>query len=264
MTVLAYHKVDNKFELGLTNVKPKIFYRQVSELMRYGYEITDSAEVAAATPKNVCLTFDDGYDCFYRNAVPFLISFRAKASVFVITDFIGKTNKWDLRLSYQPFIHMDASQLKEISKLGFEVGSHSRSHKDLTRLDPNLAKSELSDSKKFLEDLLGKEVSSISFPYGRHNAVVADLAREAGYTKLFGLGSAVHDGVIGRIPVYRLDSPAAVRRKVSMNKFEIFKSDFIHSFANVSALISVRRTEKIVQNERVDEHDVAARRAEIR
>lgn len=245
MTVLAYHKVDDKFELGLTNVKPKSFYRQVTELMSYGYEIADLTQLPSANSKSVCLTFDDGYDCFYRNVIPFLMSFRAKAIVFVITDFIGKTNDWDIRLSYRPFVHLSAGQLKEIAKLGFEVGSHSCSHKDLTRLDPKLVKRELVNSKKRLEDLIGNEVGSISFPYGKHDAAVIDQAHEAGYARLFGLGSVVGDGVVKRVPVYRVDTAAAVRRKVAMNKFEIFKSDFIHSFANISALISVRGDEKL-------------------
>jgi peptidoglycan/xylan/chitin deacetylase (PgdA/CDA1 family) len=241
MPVLAYHKVDDKFELGVTNVKPRQFVRQVSALIYHGIEIADPVGQVAIDQRKTYLTFDDGYDCFYRNVVPYLTSIGTKAIVFVISDFIGKKNSWDLRLSYVPFVHMNENQLREISALGFEIGSHSCSHRDLSRLDRKSSWNELANSKKKIEDVIGKEIKSISFPYGRHNCNVADQSREAGYKILFGLGSVVSEGVIGRIPVYGIDSPAAVRRKATMNRFEILKSDFIHSFANISALISIRK-----------------------
>jgi len=237
--VLAYHKVDDKFELGVTNVRPQQFARQISGLMNHGIEFAESGEQAANDPGKVFLTFDDGYDCFFRNVAPFLISVGARATVFVISDFIGKQNSWDLRLSYTPFVHMNENQLREISKLGFEIGSHSCSHKDLSRLDRKSSWDELSGSKKTIEDIIGKEINSISFPYGRHNRDVVDQAHEVGYEILFGLGSTVCEGVTRRIPVYRIDTPAAVRRKAAMNRYEVLKSDFVHSFAWFSALISI-------------------------
>ncbi len=244
MTILAYHKVDNKFEFGLTNVRPKLFIGQISRLAKSGIDLSSSPEKAAADRKMVYLTFDDGYDCFYRNVVPVLLSFGAKATVFVISSYIGRENSWDIRLSYKPFVHMNAAQLREITTLGFEVGSHSCLHKDLTRLDRELVHNELRNSKIEIEDLIGREVNSVSFPFGRYNSAVADTAREVGYEKLYGLGSTGTNGVSERIPVYGIDTPASVRKKVELNRYEIMKSDLIHSFAGISALISVRRKEK--------------------
>ncbi len=239
MVVLAYHKVDEKFELGLTNVKPAQFSRQIDSFGRHGIAIADSVDEDRNGAGNVYLTFDDGYDCFYRNVVPILAAIGAKATVFVISDFIGKRNSWDLRLSFTRFIHMNAVQLREVAKLGFEIGSHSRSHRDLSRLSPESSWNELTSSKKEIEDIIGGEVASFSFPYGRYNHDVVKQAGDAGYKNLFGLGSAAADGVIGRIPVYRIDGTAAVERKAAMNRLEVFKCDLIHSFSNVSALISV-------------------------
>ncbi len=241
MPVLAYHKVDDKFELGVANVKPRQFVRQVSALIHHGIEIADSPDQVAIDQRKIYLTFDDGYDCFYRNVVPYLTSIGTKAIVFVISDFIGKKNSWDIRLSYAPFIHMNENQLREISGLGFEIGSHSCSHRDLSRLDRKSSWNELVNSKKKIEDVIGKGIESLSFPYGRHNHDVVEQSRDAGYKILFGLGSVVSEGVFGRIPVYRIDGPAAMRRKATMNRLEILKSDFIHSFANISALISIRK-----------------------
>ncbi len=244
-TVLAYHKVDDRFELGFTNVPPKSFRKQLTAVAAQGYRIMCDLE-PARSGKSVCLTFDDGYDCFYRNVVPTLDSLGAKAIVFVITDFIGKTNSWDVRLSLRPFKHMNVEQIREVANLGYEVGSHTRSHRDLTRLTPDGLKKELVESKRTLEDLTGTEVDAFSFPFGRYNRPVAEAAFAAGYRKLFGLGSASREGVVPRMPVYRIDSTAAVLRKLELNRVEIMKSDFIHSFANISALLSVRESRKTV------------------
>lgn len=244
MVVLAYHKVDNRFEFGLTNVRPGMFVRQISALKENGIEISASEEEGVQGRKAVYLTFDDGYDCFYRNVVPALISFSTKATVFVISNYIGKENRWDVRLSYKPFVHMNAAQIREIAALGFEVGSHSCSHRDLTRLDRKSVWDELKNSKTEIEDLAGREIESVSFPFGKYNSMVAEIAREAGYLRLYGLGSAGSNGVSKRVPVYGIDTPISVRRKAELNKYEIIKSDFIHSFAEISALISIMRKEK--------------------
>lgn len=244
MVILAYHKVDNRFEFGLTNVRPGMFVRQISALKRNGIEILASAEEGVQGQNTVYLTFDDGYDCFYRNVVPALMSFGTKATVFVISNYIGKENSWDLRLSYKPFVHMNAAQIREIAALGFEVGSHSCSHRDLTRLDRKSVWDELKNSKTEIEDLAGREIESVSFPFGKYNSMVAEIAREAGYLRLYGLGSAGSNGVSERVPVYSIDTPISVRRKAELNKYEIIKSDFIHSFAEISALISIMRKEK--------------------
>lgn len=239
-SVLAYHKVDDRFELGLTNVRPASFRKQIEKLVASGYRVVPGLQPAGSS-KSVCITFDDGYDCFHRNVVPILSSFGVSATVFVISDFVGKTNSWDVRLSYKPFRHMDAKSIREIVALGFDVGSHSCTHRDLTRLSDDSLIKELEDSKKQLEDMTGTEVDAFSFPFGRYNRKTAEAAFAAGYKRLFGLGSASGEGVIPRLPVYRIDTPSAVVRKLDSNRMEIFKSDFIHSFANISALLSVSK-----------------------
>ncbi len=239
--ILAYHKVDDRFELGLTNVKPKTFVRQIQRCIAEGYRIVSGIE-PGGSGKSVCLTFDDGYDCFHRNVVPALEAAGGKAVVFVIADYIGKTNNWDVRLSYKRFKHMSVEQIREVAEMGYEVGSHSCTHKDLTRLTDGVLKEELIRSKKLLEDITGIEVEALSFPFGRYNMSTAEAAFEAGYRRLFGMGSSANEGVIPRIPVYRIDTPGSVLRKVELDKREILKSDFIHSFANISALLSVRES----------------------
>ena len=122
-------------------------------------------------PKNlVAITFDDGYENFYTNAFPLLKKYQAKASLYIMTSVKGKN-----------FLTPD--QIKEIDQSGLvEVGSHTVFHIDLAKASEADAQKELINSKKFLDNLLGKPTLTIAYPFGAYNDQVEKLVREAGYT----------------------------------------------------------------------------------
>ena len=43
--ILCYHKVDTRFELGFTQLEPRVFRRQMETLARLGYRTLGSAEL---------------------------------------------------------------------------------------------------------------------------------------------------------------------------------------------------------------------------
>ena len=127
------------------------------------------------------LTFDDGHVSNYEHAWPILQEFGVNAVFFISTNLIGKSG------------YLDWDQIKELDANGFNIGSHGVNHIPLTNLpDAELAK-ELGESKKMLEDRLGKTVGSFSVPRGFYNARVRRAAESAGYrficTSRFGLNS---------------------------------------------------------------------------
>jgi len=71
-------------------------------------------------------------------------------------------------------------QIKKISR-NFEIGSHGLSHKILTHLDKKTAEVELVSSKKILEELIRRPVSSYAYPFGKFNKISATYVRKAGY-----------------------------------------------------------------------------------
>ncbi|MGC8594124.1 MAG: polysaccharide deacetylase family protein [Candidatus Kryptoniota bacterium] len=235
MVYLAYHKVDTKFEFGMTTTKPDKFRKHICGLIKAGFSFKDLLS------NSVKLTFDDGYECFYKNVVPVLDEFGIKAMVFPIAGFVGLTNSWDIKLSFKRYCHMDRRQIREVAAMGHEVGSHTMHHYDLTLLSSAGVRSELEESKKVLEDIAGREISSLSFPFGRFNQRVIEIGNEVGYRSFFGLGSFSKEGVIPRIPVYRYDTAAAVIRKAKMNRADIAIADAIHSFSAISAKRSLSK-----------------------
>jgi peptidoglycan/xylan/chitin deacetylase (PgdA/CDA1 family) len=128
--------------------------------------------------KKILITFDDGLENIYSNAIEILNEFNFKATIFCVTGFLGRESSWDV---YRGSTHLNAASVRLISSCGHEIGSHSHTHANLPYLSRmNLIK-ELRDSKKILEDITGKEIKSISFPHGSWDQRVWNTAQEEGY-----------------------------------------------------------------------------------
>lgn len=77
-------------------------------------------------------------------------------------------------------------QIKYLSDLGFEIGSHTINHpQDLKKfaLEGNFEKLyyEIDDSKKILEQLTEKTIEWFCYPRGRYNDVIKDVVETFGY-----------------------------------------------------------------------------------
>ena len=105
----------------------------------------------------ISLTFDDGYMSHYDIA-RYLSAIGIRATFFVPTHLKGKY-----------FLSSAPERIVEISNLGHEIGSHSCTHPNLLLLSPSKREYELSESRKWLRDLLGKEIWSFAYPYFLYN-----------------------------------------------------------------------------------------------
>ena len=74
---------------------------------------------------------------------------------FLVPNFIGKFNEWDLRDGEAAEPLMDTDQIREWLQAGHSIGSHSLTHARLTRLTLRDAREEIFASKKKLEDVFG-------------------------------------------------------------------------------------------------------------
>lgn len=94
--------------------------------------------------------------------------------------------KYDLRGTFYVPLHnsrptMSPSQIRELAG-SFEIGAHTVNHVRLTALNENDARREIEDSKKQLEDLLGKPCMVFCFPGGRYRDVHLRMVRDAGFS----------------------------------------------------------------------------------
>jgi peptidoglycan/xylan/chitin deacetylase (PgdA/CDA1 family) len=217
-TIVAFHQTSDRFYPGINNVPPRMFFTILDLLTAWGFELRADSSFDTGRTRAAMITFDDGYE----DNLPVLEALCQRGirpSLFIPTGTIGKTNRWEYSSRLFPARHLTAEQINRVSAMGVIVGSHGVSHRSLTAMNPERRMAELADSKKTLEDLTGKPVDSISFPFGRFNdAVIAD-ARACGYARGFGVNRisrlSIHNlsFIASRHAVYGNDDYYSLRRR---------------------------------------------------
>lgn len=83
------------------------------------------------------------------------------------------------------WLQMTKEEIKMLSRSKWvTVGSHSYYHNDLAKISMLSVKDDLARSKQFLENITGKEIKAMAFPYGSYTREVVASARDAGYSQL--------------------------------------------------------------------------------
>lgn len=182
--ILCYHRLADRCESSLC-MTASLFEEQMRYLKENGYQVISMADLEdflgyrrAIPSKAVVINLDDGYRSTYDIAYPILKRYGFKAGLFIYTDFIGASSN---SLTWE--------QLQEMRAEGFEIGSHSLSHSDLTKKRPGESdeehkertRKELFKSKEILDEKLGQNTTYFAFPYGEYNHQVLSMCEEAGY-----------------------------------------------------------------------------------
>jgi len=84
--------------------------------------------------------------------------------------------------------HIKIANTEQVIQLSkdhlFDIGSHTVNHFCLANVDIELAKQELQNSKKELENILQKPVPSIAYPDGSYTDDVLEASKQIGYSSL--------------------------------------------------------------------------------
>ena len=106
-------------------------------MKKMGYQTINFNELNNSNNnKKFIITFDDGYENVFLNAFPLLKKLGFKATCFIVTNKIGLYNEWDVnKVSYKKMKLMNFDQINEWLLSGFDVGSHSMDHLDLTKIN---------------------------------------------------------------------------------------------------------------------------------
>ena len=182
--ILCYHRITDKCD-SPTCLSPKVFDQQMQYLKKNGYRTISLEQLlcfldftCSIPEKSVIITLDDGYRSAYDVAYPTLKKYGFRATFFIYTDFVAVSRNavtWD--------------QLREMKEDGFEVGAHSISHTDLTQQKEGETRGayqsriahEIGGSKKIIDNKVKQNTIHFAFPFGRQNATVLRLCRQAGY-----------------------------------------------------------------------------------
>lgn len=204
--VLCYHKIERRRELGVTRLSPRRFAVQANALARAGWRTVTLAEFAAcvrgdrrANARELLITFDDAYRGLRDHAFPVLRDVGFSAACFVITDFAGRLNRWDVAYGGRRFAHLAWRDIERWCARGISFESHTASHPRLPWVDDRKLSDELQRSRAALADALGLAPIAIAYPFGAATARETAAAARAGYRIGFGLGGRWRGNAL-RIP----------------------------------------------------------------
>lgn len=163
------------------------FTAQMRYLSRHGYNTLTLSELSRALDnkiklprRSVIITFDDGHLDNYENAFPVLEQYNLKATIFVVSDFIGQEANWQSKEKVsEPLVSWN--QIYQMQKKGITFASHTCTHPMLNKIPLDEARNEITVSREKLEQGLGTSVESFCYPYGEFSQEVATLVKEAGY-----------------------------------------------------------------------------------
>lgn len=191
--ILMYHSIESRasaeHQVRGIHTTPRAFADQMRFLHERGYrtlrvgEIASALKTSRADARLVAITFDDGYQSFYTEALPVLMRYGFTATVYVVASFVGKCAS-----EFTPRSYMCWDELREIRGERISIGSHTVTHPRLQVLSDHQREWEIRASKEWIEDELNCFVQGFSYPYGfpEHDTAFArkigEQLRSAGYT----------------------------------------------------------------------------------
>ena len=230
LPILMYHRVAPTGSTALSRyrVTPERFAQQMAWLHDAGFYTISLARWLEAmwgkrplSGRAVHITFDDGYRDFLEHAFPVLQRYNFGATVFLVAEQVGKTNRWDSVIYGEEVPLMTWQEVRQLQTAGIHFGSHSATHPALTALTPAQVVEEGLRSRTILEDKLGWPVTTFAYPYGDTNKVVQHLLGACGYTTgvtTWHYFSHFNDSPLAlpRVEVAGSDSPAMFRAKLGL------------------------------------------------
>jgi peptidoglycan/xylan/chitin deacetylase (PgdA/CDA1 family) len=175
--ILTFHAVDdaepplsfppNVFRAGMLWLRDQGF-RAIT--VREARRVLQSEE--PPTGRTVALSFDDGYRSVFDEALPVL-----RDVGFTATLFVNDAGQTDEPPPMEGRERMTWKQIEKLRDAGFEIGAHTLTHPDLTRVGRSRMEAEIAGSRVGIESRLGVKVTSFAYPFGRWNAAARGIAR---------------------------------------------------------------------------------------
>lgn len=172
-----YHSIGTPVEddvLGLYNMARETFASHMRFLAENYKErlVPLDHPMTQGSSLKIAVTFDDGFQDNLSVAAPILMKLGIPFTVFVRTGAVAQRKAGFLT----------EADVRELAGLpGAFVGSHSIEHQKLMECDDRSLKEELSGSKSYLENLLGRPITLLSYPHGSVDRRVSAAAAAAGY-----------------------------------------------------------------------------------
>lgn len=223
LPILAYHRIGEPKGDHVPTVTPESFERQLACMARQRVTVVSLEALVDSLRdgkplrrRSAVITFDDGYEETSGIAATLLRRFGFCATVFVTPNEIGLPGfmTWD--------------QVRSVAQDGMTVGSHTLHHAFLPLLSRGKIEHELVESKRIIEQQIGRPVSWLSYPVGGFTPEVQEVARTAGYraactTNRSGSRRTVDLFALRRIKMTELDRYSLSLRIKLSGYYDIFR-----------------------------------------
>lgn len=177
LLILMYHCVQD-YPAGADYVPASVFRQHIAYLADQGYKFLAMRQVyenwpAVLTgPKSVVLTFDDLWASQVDTCLPVLKAHGCTGTFFVSTAHVGDRRR---RPDGRPFGRYHAelgcwADVETLERNGMEIGAHTHTHPNMSRLGRDQVHAELATSNRILAGIVRAPVVSFAFPYGKPGA----------------------------------------------------------------------------------------------
>jgi peptidoglycan/xylan/chitin deacetylase (PgdA/CDA1 family) len=225
--------------------------RQLSFLVERGYRGATFSQAVSRPPaaKTLAVTFDDGFRSVLEQGLPILSRLGLPGTVFVPTELVGGpgamawpgTDRWLGTPHEDGLRSLSWEELGTLADAGWEIGSHSRTHPWLTQLGDEQLAAELRGSREDCEERLGRECTSVAYPFGAVDGRVVRAVADAGYRAAAALPMRLHRRRAlewPRVGIYSNDPFPRFRAKVSRLRRYLIGSDVGEALVR----LTIRRT----------------------
>ncbi|MFT3729330.1 MAG: polysaccharide deacetylase family protein [Terricaulis sp.] len=202
--ILCYHSVGQS-DWGVNDISPAHFRRHIEMALNAGFKFAPASEVASgrADAKTLAITFDDGLKSVLTNAAPILKDYNLPWSFFPVSDWS------DLRYDWCNNVFLTWKDIEQLLAQGAELGSHSETHPDFSKIEAQQIVDELGNSRDLIEKRLGFAPKTFAIPFGQSGnwpKLAADAARAAGYDLIYAQAEETRpEGTIARTFVTKFD-----------------------------------------------------------
>ncbi len=167
LPVLMYHDVTSQAGKGLTigidMLESQFAYLADNEFQTYHFKELLSLK-KLPSPRNIVITFDDGYVSQLEFVVPLLKKYKLKATFFIPLYYLGKTDKWNT----DSLPIMTAKQLHTLDPSVVELGFHSFYHKKYHELSEAEIEEDTLNCFKVVSEHSLPFAPVLAYPYGKY------------------------------------------------------------------------------------------------
>ena len=164
--ILTFHSIDSSG--SVLSYPRKTFVAFLSALDSAGIPVMTIGELLKPDTRcGVALTFDDGMRSVVTDALSVLREFAAPAHLFLSTNSVGRTNRWQGQPADAPIFDMlDWKDIEVLRSHGVYIEGHSVNHPDLRTLSDDEIEAECCVANEHIRRRLGSPPRYFAFPYG--------------------------------------------------------------------------------------------------